>query len=505
MNTYSRHQADLDESPDDLVDDNQLRYNAMLSTRSGPQQALAYLIACETQANQALETAENQLKHNNVNAAAGAVECAHIHIAAAREILEQGQTTAEEQEDQQAQRELADHDRSITEMEHTTEEQTKTIVSRSSYQNFDEDTAAWYASRIQPQLSLETVQKMSRCILNPDQEEQRPAEFQSACMEVINTLHEWTNLTHQHPDPENILKKPDGFTNHKARINEQAIQAEHEIATLAQDAAAAYNKTIPVVVSPRLTPFSEATSKIAAMILMGNYSHVSVICLCKHTSEDEDDDANEARELPPCTAYVAFIHDGHKHILAVGDPYPSGFPADTAIQHMENLLSQMKLEQLFNCNRADELYMQARAMITAADLEIHTVPSQAIDKVIGIAKDIGLPRGGLQLVLETIADYDLTLAQLLITNSTHEGAAVPRMCGRRQARKIIETARQQGLDPYQLAELAETLGFTPRQANAKPKPITSGQRTRLSKAGLEAGLSPDIVERVMEALDDLQE
>ena len=82
MNRYSRHQADLDDFPDDLVADNQLRYAAMMSTISGPQQALAYLIACETQANQALETAENQLRHNNINAATGAVECAHIHVAA---------------------------------------------------------------------------------------------------------------------------------------------------------------------------------------------------------------------------------------------------------------------------------------------------------------------------------------------------------------------------------------------------------------------------------------
>ena len=448
MNTYSRHQADLDDFPDDLVDDNQLRYAAMMSTMSGPQQALAYLIACETQANQALETAENQLQRNNVNAAAGAVECAHMHVAAARAILEQGQTTAEEQEDQQAQHELADHDHSITEMEHTIEEQMKTIASRSSYQNFDEDTTAWYTSRMQPRLSLQAVRKMSRWILNPDQEGKRPAEFQSACMKVISELHEWPNLMRQHPDPENILKKPDGFTSDKARIDEQALQAEQEIATLAQDAAAAYNKTIAVVVSPRLTPFSEATSEIAAITLMSNHSHVSIICLCEYPYEDEDEDGNEARELPPCTAYVAFIHDGRKHILAVGDPYPSGFPADAATHHMENLLSQMEREQPFNCHRTDELYMQARAMITAADLEIHTVPSEAIDKVLGIAKDIGLPRGGLQLVLETIADYDLTLAQLLTTNGTHEGAAIPRMCGRRQARKIIETARQQGLDPY---------------------------------------------------------
>ena len=507
MNTYSRYQTDPDDFPDDLVDDEQLNYAAMMSTISRPQQALAYLIACETQANQALETAENQLQRNNINAAAGAVECAHLHLAAARAILEHGQTTTDEQEDQQAQRELVDHDPTIAEMEHTIEEKMKTIASRSSYQNLDEDTTAWYTSRMQPRLSLEAVRKMSRWILNPDQEEKRPAEFQSACMKVISELHEWPNLMRQHPDPENILKKPDGFTSDKARVDEQALQAEREIATLGQKAAAAYNETIPVVVSPRLTPFSEATSEIAAITLMSNHSHMSVICLCEYAYEDDDkdDDANEARELPPCTAYVAFIHDGRKHILAVGDPYPSGFPADAAIHHMENLLSQMEREQPFNCNRADELYMQARAMITAADLEIHTVPSEAIDKVLGIAKDIGLPRGGLQLVLETIADYDLTLAQLLTTNGTHEGAAVPRMCGRRQARKIIETARQQGLDPYQLAELAETLGFTARQVNAKPKPIPSVQRTRLSKAGLEAGLSPDIVERVMEALDDLQE
>ena len=507
MNTYSRYQTDPDDFPDDLVDDEQLNYAAMMSTISRPQQALAYLIACETQANQALETAENQLKRNNINAAAGAVECAHLHVAAARAILEHGQTTTDEQEDQQAQRELVDHDPTIAEMEHTIEEKMKTIASRSSYQNLDEDTAAWYTSRMQPRLSLEAVRKMSSWILNPNQEEKRPAEFQSACMKVISELHEWPNLMRQHPDPENILKKPDGFTSDKARVDEQALQAEREIATLAQKAAAAYNQTIPVVVSPRLTPFSEATSEIAAITLMSNHSQMSVICLCEYAYEDDDkdDDANEARELPPCTAYVAFIHDGRKHILAVGDPYPSGFPADAATHHMENLLSEMEREQPHKCNRADELYMQARAMITAADLEIHTVPSEAIDKVLGIAKDIGLPRGGLQLVLETIADYDLTLAQLLTTNGTHEGAAVPRMCGRRQARKIIETAREQGLDPYQLAELAETLGFTARQVNAKPKPIPSVQRTRLSKAGLEAGLSPDIVERVMEALDDLQE
>ena len=100
-----------------------------------------------------------------------------MHVAAARAILEQGQTTTDEQEDQQAQRELADHDHSITEMEHTIEEQMKTIASRSSYQNFDEDTTAWYTSRMQPRLSLQAVRKMSRWILNQDQEGKRPAEF----------------------------------------------------------------------------------------------------------------------------------------------------------------------------------------------------------------------------------------------------------------------------------------------------------------------------------------
>ena len=195
----TQRQTDPDDFLDDLVDDDQMNYAAMMSTMSGPQQALAYLIACETQANQALETAENRLQRNNVNAAAGAVECAHIHVAAAKAILEQGQTTAEEQEDQQAQRELMDHERSITEME-----QIKTIASRSSYQNFDEDNAAWYTSRMQPRLSLRAVRKMSRWILNRDQEEKRPAEFQSACMKVISELHEWPNLIRQHPDPEPV-------------------------------------------------------------------------------------------------------------------------------------------------------------------------------------------------------------------------------------------------------------------------------------------------------------
>ena len=385
MNTCSRHQADLDDFPEDLVDDDQLRYAAMMSTMSSPQQAIAYLIACETQANQALETAENQLHRNNINAAAGAVECAHLHVAAARAILEHGQTTTDEQEDQQAQRELVDHNPTIAEMEHTIEEKMKTIASRSSYQNFDEDTVVWYASRMQPRLSLEAVRKMSRWILNPDQEEKRPAEFQSACMKVISELHEWPNLMRQHPDPENILKKPDGFTGDKARVDEQALQAEREIATLAQKAAAAYNETIPVVVSPRLTPFSEATSEIAAITLMSNHSHVSVICLCEYAYEDEDE--NEAGELPPCTAYVAFIHDGRKHILAVGDPYPSGFPADAATHHMENLLSEMEREQPFNCNRADELYMQARAMITAADLN-QSQGGMCICRVLGIGAGV---------------------------------------------------------------------------------------------------------------------
>ena len=104
-------------------------------------------------------------------------------------------------------------------------------------------------------------------------------------MKVISELHEWPNLMRQHPDPENILKKPDGFTSDKARIDEQALQAEQEIATLAQDAAAAYNKTIAVVVSPRLTPFSEATSEIAAITLMRNHSHVSIICLCEYPTK----------------------------------------------------------------------------------------------------------------------------------------------------------------------------------------------------------------------------
>ena len=60
MNTYSRYQTDPDDFPDDLVDDDQLSYAAMMSTMSGPQQALAYLIACETQANRTPSTSSPQ-------------------------------------------------------------------------------------------------------------------------------------------------------------------------------------------------------------------------------------------------------------------------------------------------------------------------------------------------------------------------------------------------------------------------------------------------------------
>ena len=71
----------------------------------------------------------------------------------------------------------------------------------------------------------------------------------------------------------------------------------------------------------------------------------------------------------------------------MGDPYPSGFPADAATHHMENLLSEMEREQPFNCNRADELYMQARAMITAADLN-QSQGGMCICRVLGIGAGV---------------------------------------------------------------------------------------------------------------------
>ena len=71
---------------------------------------------------------------------------------------------------------------------------------------------------------------------------------------------------------------------------------------------------------------------------------------------------------------------------------------------------------------------------------------------------------------------------------------------KKQAQRILNTAKQQGIDTYTLAEIAEALGYDPHELGIT-RPIPSQhQLGAVLEAAEEAGLPPDTLARVIEQL-----
>ena len=174
-------------------------------------------------------------------------------------------------------------------------------------------------------------------------------------------------------------------------------------------------------------------------------------------------------------AYVIYIHQGQKHIQAIEDPYPKGFPADQAVEHMEAALEYLEQQEddYGNAHPALEwcgFREVIRARMDAAMLDLHDVSREDLLSVIETGKRLRLPHGARIAMIDAATCWEPSVVELILKGTQH---ANPKLATKQQASQIVRPGRLQA-------------GRTRRDARV---PSQRNRRHQTDGAGPHAGAS----------------
>lgn len=475
-------------------------------------QSQAHLLAAAVQAEAAVERAQSHLTRNNVNAAAGAVQCSIMHTTNAINIIEhierRGQAGEERGKNTPDCRAEAAR---VDELKKRIREITTTVTRRAHYQPYDQETAEWYYTAVQSEFCLIGARHMAELLrervengggeLTPEE-----GDFAFGCLQAITGCRGSPLWLPSSAADQEIEKRPDGFTVQKHRIAAAAAEQRAETERVANEAAAQYSKHLSLTVSPGLAGDEELINRVRNAPMLYGHAEGGLICRCQRASDMIGNPGRELTRPPePCTAYVAFLTRAGKHILEVGDAYPKAVPAEDAMGHMTCVIGDIALGGGDGCIWSIQIAARAQAMHDAAGLGVHTISTETVDRVLDEAEATGLPAGAKVLILDGISDDNSNIATLLTQDGRHHHLTDGRMCSRRTAGRIIAAARREGLDAYQLAELAKTMGFNPREVNANPRELKTVERQLIRLAAIRSGLDENAIQRIMDNIDSVQE
>ena len=116
--------------------------------------------------------------------------------------------------------------------------------------------------------------------------------------------------------------------------------------------------------------------------------------------------------------------------------------------------------------------------------------------MIQTAQALNIPQGAIRIMLQNMAHHDPETRKIL-----HRLAAVPTaQISNDKARQIISFARDQGLDEYNLTNLARAMGANPKRMKIKVSHPTRAQKNKLRRLARKAGINPTQVRTFLNAV-----
>ena len=487
---------------------------------SSPEHAVVYAAALLTQAERALTDARQYQTTRNANAMAAAITAATYSHQVGDTWIQSASWLIADNPNHGPLAKTCEHlQQQAQQCAEEIERQTFSAADIMNDDNCEEQTVRWYLNRIQPVHCLAAFRYI-QAMLGADhaQDETWNEDYRSACIETMEQLADQPEMAPMDEEEARTAQtRPDGFTNAKRETQEAYEEAKRRTSEFCQQAIRSYNQNIQLVVSPTMESFPDIC-KAAAETPMSTLqvypglfcSRQAIVDLMTEAFKGMTDLPVEVvppQHLPTgdegYVAYVLYIHRGQKHVQAVADPYPKGFPADQAVGHMEAALEYLEQQEHAHDERPPELQwcgfrelIQAR--MDAAMMELHDVSQADLLCIIDTAKRLKLPHGARIALIEAATNWEPDIAELILNGTGH---ANPRMATRQQASRIIKAARQAGLDDYKLADMAEYLGYEDTQLGiAKPK-VSRHALKQIEQAGRTAGLPRDSIESMLYELD----
>ena len=200
--------------------------------------------------------------------------------------------------------------------------------------------------------------------------------------------------------------------------------------------------------------------------------------------------------------YITFLYRKSIYLKTINEPYPKEFPQSLAQRYAETAADTILTELDPESDEITPLHQShmttmVETMENAARLGMHTVTPEDLQGIIRRAKAANLPRGAQTTILKALTEYDEDLTDTVLQDPAGRWR---KRVNKKQALKVLQAARQNGIDAHTLAELADVMGYNPKDLEIAVPALTRHQSDTIINAVKRAGLPKSAATRVIETL-----
>ena len=188
-------------------------------------------------------------------------------------------------------------------------------------------------------------------------------------------------------------------------------------------------------------------------------------------------------------SHVAYWYEGHRHVHGVTDPHPMNFPRELAIRQTEAARETEHPDPELQQN--GDIGAWEKALF--ASYGAHSVSQEAMQEFVRKAGRLMMSKHALYELIGTAVDFHPGLTDAL----AKMGSMKLPIISRKKAQNVIRVARQNGLDEFQLARIAEAMEWHNPEALGINEPEYSSRTMRsILQAAEQAGFDEEAVEEM---------
>ena len=191
-------------------------------------------------------------------------------------------------------------------------------------------------------------------------------------------------------------------------------------------------------------------------------------------------------------SYVAYHHDGKRHIAGIRDSYPTGYPMELAKRQMTEIATKLSHpDPKLQAPSRDSAVIQAHRAVVGA----HCVTEDGMKALVDHARNLRITDTAIrQAVSLAVSDHPLVLLDIL------QGTGLPRLFTLEQAEAVIAAGQDAGMNRDQLAALCEAMDWQENELGLSARRTRGKSVRRMAKTARRAGFEPEAVSEIIDHL-----
>ena len=265
----------------------------------------------------------------------------------------------------------------------------------------------------------------------------------------------------------------------------KAQQSFKQISEIYQDQLSRLNDNTPTELGPAFSTLPPAiTDKARAIQVEPNRFIHGVISDTKLTRQTGYDQPVRLH-----CSYVAYYHEGVRHVHGLADPFPPRYPRELAMHQMCEVARNIEHT---DPNLEIPAVQAAVGKAHLAAVGAQSASTETLREFVSAARRNKMSTGAITQILEATAQENPLATESLMRMA---GLQYPPV-NEKQARAVIATAKNHGMDQHQLASLAQAMKWPEKTLNINTPELTVPQVQAMLKNASKLGLDPEALEEL---------